>query len=428
MEKELNALKAELAELKGASEEDGEGLLPTAEREDDEDAEEKDDEGEEGDEVAEQLEDLEEQISELNSKVNGNHVKFDIDFRTAYDNIQYKMADGSKADNDGMLTNRLWMGMNWKYDDMLSFTGQLAYNSTYGHRFSSNTADPTMAGFDWVSSEKPYDDELRVRKAYFFLRDDELAGAEIPWTFSVGRRPSSNGFLSHLREDDRASSPNAHTVNVEFDGASAKFGLAELIGVDGMYIKLCAGRGATYAQGWANPQPYAATDQPIDMGGIIFVPYDDGQYKLFTMYTYANNLIDLNTPGDLSSGFKTVGGLHTAVGSLMVSGIGDGISDFLDDTIVFGSYAMSYTDPNDKGETFTGTNGMLGTTDNAYGYSYWAGIQFPALFSDDGKFGLEYNHGSKYWRPITYAEDTMVGSKVAARGDAYEAYYYTELN
>jgi hypothetical protein len=47
----------------------------------------------------------------------------------------------------------------------------------------------------------------------------------------------------------------------------------------------------------------------------------------------------------------------------------------------------------------------------------------PSLFTDDGRWGVEYNYGSKYWRSITYGEDTNIGSKVAARGSAYEAYF-----
>lgn len=66
---------------------------------------------------------------------------------------------------------------------------------------------------------------------------------------------------------------------------------------------------------------------------------------------------------------------------------------------------------------------MLGSTDSEIGYSYWIGTQFPSLLSEDGRWGLEYNQGSKYWRPITYGEDTNIGSKVAARGEAYEAYF-----
>ena len=47
--------------------------------------------------------------------------------------------------------------------------------------------------------------------------------------------------------------------------------------------------------------------------------------------------------------------------------------------------------------------------------------------SEEGKWGLEYNKGSKYWRSITYAEDTNIGSKLAARGDAYEIYFTEPL-
>ena len=47
--------------------------------------------------------------------------------------------------------------------------------------------------------------------------------------------------------------------------------------------------------------------------------------------------------------------------------------------------------------------------------------------TEKGVFGLEYNHGSQYWRPFTYAEDTMIGSKLAARGDAIEAYFTYQL-
>jgi hypothetical protein len=70
---------------------------------------------------------------------------------------------------------------------------------------------------------------------------------------------------------------------------------------------------------------------------------------------------------------------------------------------------------------------MLGSTDKESGTSFWLGAQIPVMFTEDGKFGLEYNHGSKYWRPFTYGEDTMIGSKIAVRGDAYEAYYTQPL-
>jgi hypothetical protein len=156
------------------------------------------------------------------------------------------------------------------------------------------------------------------------------------------------------------------------------------------------------------------------MVGIIVVPYDDKQYSAGFQYTYANNLIDSVDVTNPNLGMETVGGLHTATAFAMVSGIGDGISDFLDDTMIFASGALSKTDP-------YANKSMLGSTESEMGYSYWIGTQFPSLISDEGRWGVEFNHGSKYWRPITYGEDTMIGSKIAARGNAYELYFTEPL-
>ena len=173
----------------------------------------------------------------------------------------------------------------------------------------------------------------------------------------------------------------------------------------------------------------------IDMVGIIVVPYDDKQYSTGFQYTYANNLIDSAQSPFLANGaqnpaytgsLETVGGLHTATAFAMVNGIGDGLSDFLDDTTLFVSGAMSKTDPYNG----TGKQGMLGGAnpfESKTGYSYWIGTQFPSLISDEGRWGAEFNHGSNYWRPITYGEDTLIGSKIAARGDAYEIYFTEPL-
>jgi hypothetical protein len=59
-------------------------------------------------------------------------------------------------------------------------------------------------------------------------------------------------------------------------------------------------------------------------------------------------------------------------------------------------------------------------------WSAWAGIRFNAGQND--MLGLEYNHGSKYWFNFTQAADDLVGSKLATRGDVYEAYWLHEFN
>ncbi len=422
MEKEMAALKAELNAMKAENSKLSTQLsTPTA-------TEGKKEVASSG-KLNETLEEIQDQIDNLNKRTNGNNLKFGVDLRTSVDNLQYKMADGSKQENDALFTNRLWLNMNYAATKNLSFTGQLAYNKTFGQRSMSPDGPLSgLDGFDWISGESAYDDTLRVRSAYFFYQDDEFMGADIPWTVSVGRRPSTEGHLINLREDDKASSPLAHTVNVEFDGASAKFGTEELIGLDGSYFKLCAGRGMSDAEPRFNSVPYASSDDAkttnIDMIGIIVVPYDDKQYSTGFQYTYANNLIDavftMPTTYPVFDHMKTVGGLHTATAFAMVNGIGDGISDFLDETTFFISGAMTKTNPKEN-------EYMLGSNDSKTGYSYWIGTQFPSLISDEGRWGAEFNHGSQYWRPITYGEDTLIGSKIAARGNAYELYFTEPL-
>ncbi len=64
---------------------------------------------------------------------------------------------------------------------------------------------------------------------------------DMPWTFSVGRRPSTNGFLANLRDDDAAQSPLGHMINVEFDGLSSKLDLSKVTGVPGMSVQALYG-------------------------------------------------------------------------------------------------------------------------------------------------------------------------------------------
>lgn len=106
MEKEMAALKAELNAIKAENSKLSTQLsTPVA-------SDSKQEVASAG-KVKETLEDIQDQIDSLNKKTNGNNLKFGVDFRTSVDNLHYKMADGSKQENDALLSNRLWLNMSY---------------------------------------------------------------------------------------------------------------------------------------------------------------------------------------------------------------------------------------------------------------------------------------------------------------------------
>ncbi|WP_044416549.1 DUF3373 family protein [Halarcobacter anaerophilus] len=384
----------------------------------------------------------------------GDNIKWDIDFRTQFDNIEYEHVSGRKTSNHNLLTNRLWLGAAYAPNDHTVFHGKLSYNKAFGDSANHNQSNtnPGYANFDWVTNENALDNEVKVKEAYWLYKDKTLFGADIPWTVSVGRRPSTDGLPINLRNNQRRNSPLSHIVDVEFDGFSIKLDTEKVTGFTGSWFKICGGRGLTNAKArfQNDGTDYAEDDdlnENVDMLGVIAVPYDDGQYSVHMQYAHAWNLIGfdqdsltafnnnygayLKNPTSDNAyamqmsqpSFKDVGDIDFATILFKSEGIGNGISDYLDDTIFFASFAMSKTHPNDI------PGGMLGTDESKTGYSYWLGINAPCpITPDSARVGVEFNHGSQYWRSMTYGEDTYAGSKIAARGDAWEVYRNQKIN
>lgn len=405
---------------------------------------------------------LAKQVKELKMRTGGDNIKWDIDYRASVDSIKYSMAGNAAfgqpantAANSALITNRLILGMKAAPTKDVSFIGKLSYNKAFGDtaNHSQSNTQAGYANFDWVTNENATDNTLKVKEAYFIYFGD---AGPIPYTASIGRRPSYDGLPGNLREGNAdANSPLSHLINVEYDGASFKFDLDKITHVPGMSFKLCMGKGLTNTkQRFSNDGLDYSADHTknadVDLAGFIFVPYDDGQYSIHSMFFKAHNLIgytqgDLNNYGatlfgqDPNNGyapfataydrqvalsmfapsFHNVGNLYGGTVAAVANGIGNGWSNFLDNTTAFVSYAFSKTQPNGLG--------MLGSGDSKFGSSWWVGVQMPAVFTKEGKIGIEYNQGSKYWRSMTYGEDTMIGSKLAARGKAWEGYYTQPL-
>ncbi|OPX26418.1 MAG: hypothetical protein B1H07_04390 [Campylobacteraceae bacterium 4484_166] len=382
---------------------------------------------------------LEKEVAATKKLANGDNLKWSVDFRTAVDKLEYTMADenATKHKNDSLLTNRLWLNMAYAPTDNISFRARMSYLKAYGAEANNNQRGTGNDNFDWVSNEAVQgDNSMNLKQAFWLYRNDTFLGSDISWTASIGRRPATDGLLANFREDANRQSALAHAVNVGYDGASFRWNLDKVTPLTGAWIKLCLGRGVTNAVGRfaQNGADYAKDDTlhlNSNMAGVIAVPYDDGQYSIHMMYAKANNLIgyDVNGTGQMRQAdgtygaipaFTDHGGMSWMTGAIKVEGIGNEITDFLDDTTFFISFAQSKSDPD---ETFH----MLGSDEEQTGQSTWVGLIMPDIFSDDGKFGFEWNKGSEYWRSMTYGEDTMIGSKIAARGTAIEAYYFKPL-
>jgi len=339
-----------------------------------------------------------------------DNIKWSIDFRTAYNYLDYGVKDGENVSNSALLTNRLWLGMAAAATSNLSFKGQLAvYNTWGGNNLPAN--DP-FQNVNWRASSKPDDITLKVRQAYFVYK---LTDGDFPVSFSAGRRAAVDGFLANHREGlKKPGSPLAHITNMEVDGAMIRVGNA--FGLEGSYVKFVVGRSYTNInQPSYSGTPYAAvdaTDENVDFFVIPMSIYNDGQINLMAQYTAIFNFMGTNPAGTPTTG---AGMKHMAAVSMQVDGLYEDI-DFLDNSTLFASIAATHTDPKDNYK-------MLGTSQSKTGYSFWAGFIFPDLLSEDGRIGLEYNYGSKYWAPMTWAEDTLSSSKIATRGSAYEAYW-----
>ncbi len=396
--------------------------------------------------VGKEITKLKKGLSEVKSMAANDNIKWSVDFRTAVDGLNYKMASGATKSNDSLMSTRLWLNMAYAPDTHNIFKGQLSYNKAFGADFGGNGTGAMPRGwgmdtFDWVTNESLTDNGLKVRQAYWLYMGDTAFGADMPWTLSLGRRPSTNGFLVNLRDDDKFQSPLGHIINVEFDGASAGINLGKVTGIPGMHFKLCLGQGSTNANPmFASSTSYTDDENSIDdirLAGFIFTPFDNGQYivkttafKSWDLPGYDASQMGLLLDADPTTNpsvMSQAGDMYGAAISVLVNGFAD--FGYLSDVKVFGSVAMSRTAPK-AGEYMLGMPTPGGTVgadagEAKTGYSYWFGVNLPVF--EKGTLGVEYNHGSKYWRPFDYGEDTMVGSKLAARGDAWEAYYTHQI-
>jgi hypothetical protein len=385
-----------------------------------------------------------------------NHLYWSYDLRTTYDSISENMSSGntytrltqnadgsvkfsnfakvpSSTYKNKIFTNRVTLTGVAKPSDNLKATVRIEANNIFGMNSESQYSPYT--NISWVANETPDDTNIRIKEAFFNYH----FGKDNGFMFSAGRRPATEGYPANLREGDSPSSPLAHLINMEFDGFSFEISntvfseMSETLSDFGTWLKFCAGRGYSSSKGKWPADGAAAYSKDgfddTDFAGFILVPYDNGQYSLWTETVWAWNMKGFNFVSntdaqnaqqgkDFDASMQDLGNYFGFNAIFKADGIGDEINDFLDDTKAFVSYSMSTTRP------FSGKQ-MLGSMDNETGTSIWVGADMPA--GEKARFGVSFVKGSKYWRNMTYGEDTLVGSIAAVRGKAYDIYYNREI-
>ncbi len=361
--------------------------------------------------------------------------------------------DKVDADNNLIFTNKFHLNMTAKLNENVSFGGRLAaykaFGDSTGVKFNQgNLGDVT---FDGNTSSLPHGDMIRLERAYFNYKKDM---GEVPVNFSLGRRPSTEGPpLEYANYGLEGGSPLGSIINWQFDGASLSFGLEDPTGIPGAAFKLCYGVG--FEGDWGNSSSLTGPSAHVDdvhMFGFIATLFDNDTTSLILNYAHAWDVTDGFTgltvmpfivskndaDGDgtdeyffdqNNGAFITRMEPSTNIGdwdaaSLLVR---SNLSEHVADIDLFLSTSWSHTDPSQVSKNpyyelmGTGLLSSNGNLEKRDGYSIYAGAVFPMPL--EARLGFEYNWGSKYWFNFTGAEDSLVGSKLAVRGQVYEGYY-----
>ena len=351
------------------------------------------------------------------------------------------------ADNDIILTNRLRLEMKAKISDNLTFGGRLAMYKVFGDssgvKFNTGTfGDITLDG---NTSSLPHGDMIHLERAYFNYKTQM---GPVPVSISLGRRPATEGGPMEYRNNSMVGgSPLATIINWQFDGASLSFGLEDATGIPGAAFKFCYGVG--FESDWGNSYSLtpAADVDDATFGGFIVTLFDDDNTSAVLNYAHAWDITDgfVGTmlmpfiPFEEADGTYSFtmnrGGYISRMQATTNIGDFDMLSllfrtntaDLFADIDFFLAPSWSHTEPSAVsrnafykllGQGLLSSNGNLESQD---GYSIYAGavVNLPT----GGRLGIEYNWGSEYWMNMTGAEDSLIGSKLSARGQVFEGYY-----
>lgn len=336
--------------------------------------------------------------------------------------------------NNALLTNRLGLNFKAKATEDIAVKARLVMYKGWGEETYASSpffADRFYA-FDGNAGHLPSDNLLRVDQAYATWSG--IGGAPV-W-FSVGRRPSTGGIPTNLRQNiEKNSSDTAGVpgllVDYAFDGATVGFA-PDISMLPGAYAKFCYGKGFESGISAASA---VNTLKDVNFLGINLVPYATDNLRVelqwdraYDIFAFPESATSSLLPNFNNANLGNIDQYMVGV-SGKIENLGPG------DLNLFLSGAMSKTRPNNNQLTLnTGTAvvpiaGLMYDTvpEGTTGTAFYLGGRYDVK-SIGTKLGLEYNHGSKNWVAFTPASDDMWTAKQGVHGNVYEAYLIHEIN
>lgn len=332
-----------------------------------------------------------------------------------------------KANNDILYTNRFRVRLDTEIAPNVSVSARLSMYKVFGDSTGVQVfnGQPTSLNVDGTTAAVPTGDMIRVDRAYFSWND--IGGSR--FFLSIGRRPSTAGPPSNLREDElRGGTPSGALINYQFDGVTFGYHVGE-----NTVLRLCYGLGyeSGFGSGDVLKRPEDRLDDVHFLGGN------------FDIWSTESTLVQATVARafDVTDGFNGLAVLPTNpltgdevgapvvmrftpsanLGSINLAGVNvmRKVASF--DTFVSANYVGFR--PNETTTPFGGlVSDPFETPRDRDGFMIYAGARYNFGNDERTRLGFEFNHGSKYWFNFAQAEDDIVAPKTNARGEVYETY------
>ncbi|NOX19793.1 MAG: DUF3373 family protein [Nitrospirae bacterium] len=373
------------------------------------------------------------------------------------------MKGNSTAKNDALLTNRFRLTIKAQATENIAVKARLAMYKIWGHQTSGPLTDAGYfadrmstggAPFDGQTGHLPMDNKLVVDYAYATWSNV----FDLPVWFSVGRRPSTEGIPTNIRQNrEKVGTAGVPGLMIDYAFDGLTLGFAPYIeALPGFYAKVCYGKG--FDSGFRTDIPGDSTPKDVDFLGINIVPIDTDNFHVELQWDRAFNIFDTFPDSGVKANLGDID-QYGITATYKVENLGAG------DLTLFASAALSKTHPSDEMlamDIFTTVdmngdgipddldgdgypdlmlvqnqplagllfdadqNGQPVDKDSKTGHAFYVGARYD-IKSTGTKIGLEYNYGSKNWITFGPAADDMWTNKLGTRGEVYEAYLIQEL-